>query len=167
MRPRDGRCHLLRPSCSRGRPAFWQGNRCCQALGTRYVGLGQSEGVGPVLRTSPAPRTGTTGQGPTLGPGPTAVGFSVCAQACPTATPGTAARRAPLSMGFSRQGYWSGVPGPPPGGLPDPGIQPGLLPCRQILYRLSHQGSVGIRGRPGAQASDCEVDAGVSARPLP
>src|SRR5574337_754296 len=30
--------------------------------------------------------------------------------------------QAPLSKGFSRQGYWSGVPCPPPGDLPDPGI---------------------------------------------
>ena len=32
--------------------------------------------------------------------------------------------QAPLSMGFSRQGYWSGLPSPPPGDLPDPGIKP-------------------------------------------
>ena len=36
----------------------------------------------------------------------------------------TVARQAPLSMGFSRQEYWSGLPCPPPGDLPDPGIQP-------------------------------------------
>ena len=36
----------------------------------------------------------------------------------------TVARRAPLSMGFSRQGYWSGLPFPPPGHLPDPGTEP-------------------------------------------
>ena len=30
----------------------------------------------------------------------------------------------PLSMGFSRQEYWSGLPFPPPGDLPDPGIEP-------------------------------------------
>ena len=44
-------------------------------------------------------------------------------------TPGTAAHQAPLSMPFSRQEYWSGLPCPPPGGLPDPGIEsrsPGL-----------------------------------------
>ena len=35
--------------------------------------------------------------------------------------------QAPLSMGFSRQGYWSGLPCPPPGALPDPGIEPHLL----------------------------------------
>ena len=31
---------------------------------------------------------------------------------------------APLSMGFPRQEHWSGLPCPPPGGLPDPGIEP-------------------------------------------
>ena len=40
------------------------------------------------------------------------------------ATPWTVGHQAPLSMGFSRQGYWSGVPSPPPGDLPDPGIEP-------------------------------------------
>ena len=39
------------------------------------------------------------------------------------ATPWTVARQAPLSMGSSRQEYWSGLPCPPPGGLPDPGIK--------------------------------------------
>ena len=38
-------------------------------------------------------------------------------------TPCTAARQAPLSMGFSRQEYWSGLPFPPPGDLPNPGIE--------------------------------------------
>ena len=36
----------------------------------------------------------------------------------------TAAHQAPLSMGFSSQEYWSGLPCPPPGDLPDPGIKP-------------------------------------------
>ena len=36
----------------------------------------------------------------------------------------TVAHQAPLSMGFSRQEYWSGVPFPSPGHLPDPGIKP-------------------------------------------
>ena len=39
-------------------------------------------------------------------------------------TPWTVACQAPLSMGFSRQEYWSGLPFPSPGDLPDPGIQP-------------------------------------------
>ena len=38
-----------------------------------------------------------------------------------------AARQAPLSVGLSRQEYWSGLPCPPPGDLPDPGIQPESL----------------------------------------
>ena len=36
----------------------------------------------------------------------------------------TAARQAPPSMGFSRQEYWSGLPFPSPGDLPNPGIEP-------------------------------------------
>ena len=36
----------------------------------------------------------------------------------------TVAHQAPLSMGFSRQEYWSGLPFPPPGDLPNPGIKP-------------------------------------------
>ena len=40
-----------------------------------------------------------------------------------SATPWTVARQPPLPMGFSRQEYWSGWPCPPPGDLPDPGIQ--------------------------------------------
>jgi len=39
-------------------------------------------------------------------------------------TPWTAAHQAPLSMGFSRQGYWCGLPFPSPGDLPNPGIEP-------------------------------------------
>ena len=41
------------------------------------------------------------------------------------ATPWTVDCQAPLSMGFSRQEYWSGLPFPSPGDLPDPGIKPG------------------------------------------
>ena len=42
-------------------------------------------------------------------------------------TPQTVAHQAPLSMGFSRQEYWSGLPCPPPGDLPDPGMEPASL----------------------------------------
>ena len=41
------------------------------------------------------------------------------------ATPWAVAYQSPLSMGFSRQEYWSGLPFPPPGDLPDPGIELG------------------------------------------
>ena len=39
-------------------------------------------------------------------------------------TPGTAAHQAPLSSGFSRPEYWSGLSSPPPGVLPHPGMEP-------------------------------------------
>ena len=42
----------------------------------------------------------------------------------PCVTPWPVARQAPLSMEFFRQGYWSGLPFPPPGDLPNPGIKP-------------------------------------------
>ena len=44
----------------------------------------------------------------------------------------TVARQAPLSMGFSRQEYWSGLPRPPPADLPDPGIKPPSLTSRAL-----------------------------------
>ena len=50
---------------------------------------------------------------------------SEVAQLCPTlCNPWTVAHQAPPSMGFSRQEYWSGLPFPSPGDLPDPGIKP-------------------------------------------
>ena len=39
------------------------------------------------------------------------------------ATLWTVTHQTPLSMGFSRQEYWSGLPCPPPGDLPDPGVE--------------------------------------------
>ena len=51
---------------------------------------------------------------------------SEVAQSYPTlCTPWTVAYQAPPSMGFSWQEYWSGLPFPSPGYLPDPGIEPG------------------------------------------
>ena len=55
-----------------------------------------------------------------------------------SATPWTITYQVPLSMGFSRQEYWSGLPFPSPRDLPDPGIEPGLPHGRQTLYCLSH-----------------------------
>ena len=56
--------------------------------------------------------------------------FSLCVcsvpQSCPTVChPLDCARQAPLFMGFPRQEYWSGLPFPSPGDLPNPGIEPG------------------------------------------
>ena len=52
--------------------------------------------------------------------------------------------QAPLSMGFSRQEYWSGLPFPPPRDLPDPGIEP-TSPASALwadFLPLSHWGSL-------------------------
>ena len=55
----------------------------------------------------------------------------------------TVACQAPLSMGFPRQEYWSGLPCPPPGNLPDPGVEAfSAAPALQAdSLPLSHQGS--------------------------
>ena len=59
-------------------------------------------------------------------------------------TPWTKAQQAPLSMGFPRQEYWSGLPFPSPGDLPYPGIEP-MSPALQVdSLLLSHQGSPSI-----------------------
>ena len=76
-----------------------------------------------------------------------------CVQLC--VTPWTTAHQVPWSKGFSRQEYWSGLPFPSPLGRntgvdnqsllqgisPTQGLNPCLLHCRWILYRLNHQGS--------------------------
>ena len=56
------------------------------------------------------------------------------------ATPRTAAHQAPLSMRFSRQGYWSGLPFPPPGDLSNPGIQPGSPALQADSLSIELQG---------------------------
>ena len=56
-------------------------------------------------------------------------------------SPWTVAYQAPLSMDFSRQEYWSGLPLLLEGIFPTQGSNPGLLHCRQMLYHLNQQGS--------------------------
>ena len=59
-------------------------------------------------------------------------------------TPWTVARQAPLSMGFSRQEYWSGLLCLPAGNLPKPGIKPALRissTLAEALYQKHHLGS--------------------------
>ena len=64
-------------------------------------------------------------------------------------TPWTVACQVPLSMEFSKQEYWSGLPFPSPGDLPDPGIKPALAggfftteptrkPSMSVSYYLLH-----------------------------
>ena len=59
-------------------------------------------------------------------------------------SPWTVAQQTPLSMEFSRQEYWSGLPFPPPGDLLDPGIEPTSLAFPSLQadsLPLSHLGS--------------------------
>ena len=54
-----------------------------------------------------------------------------------SATPGTIAFQAPLSMESSRQKYWNGLPFPSPGYLPNPGIEPRFPVLQADFYHLS------------------------------
>ena len=56
-----------------------------------------------------------------------------CSVVSDSVTPWTVARQAPLSMGFSRQEYWSGLPFPSPGDLPDPGRDQICVSCSPAL----------------------------------
>ena len=56
------------------------------------------------------------------------------------ATPWTVAFQAPLSIGSSRQEYWSGLPFPPPGNLPDPGIEPASPVLRSRFFTIAPPG---------------------------
>ena len=69
--------------------------------------------------------------------------------------PWTIAYQAPLSVGFSRQEYWSGLPFPSPGALPNPGIEPGSPTLQTDAFTISatmenmhikYSTSLGIRG---------------------
>ena len=64
-------------------------------------------------------------------------------------SPWTVARQAPLSMGFSRQEYWGGLPFPTPGDLPDPGIEPLSLEVGKNLVNSKSQRKAG--GREGSR----------------
>ena len=66
---------------------------------------------------------------------------SVCVLSCFSrvqlfAIPWTVAHQAPLSMGFPRQEYWSGLPFSPPGDLPDPGTEPMSLKSPALAGRF-------------------------------
>ena len=56
-------------------------------------------------------------------------------------TPWTVACQAPLSMGFSRQEYWSGLPFPSLGDLPDPGIKPASPALQADSLLTGYKGS--------------------------
>ena len=70
------------------------------------------------------------------------LGGGLVAKSYPTlGTPWTVAHQAPLSMGFSRQEYWSGLPFSSAGDLLVQESNPGLRHCWQILRQLSYEGS--------------------------
>ena len=61
-------------------------------------------------------------------------------------SPWTVACQAPLSMGFSRQEYWNGLPCPPPGDLPNPGIKPRspTLQADSLLFEPPGKSSLSV-----------------------
>ena len=67
-------------------------------------------------------------------------------------TPWTAAHQAPLFMGFSGQEYWTGLPCPLPGDLPNPGIEP-RSPALQANSLPSEP-----RGKPFTWIIKCQLD---------
>ena len=67
------------------------------------------------------------------------------------------AHQPPLSMGFSRQGYWSGLPCPPPGDLPDPRIEPMSPELQADSLPLSHWGTHNSIYIPFKASSSCVV----------
>ena len=102
------------------------------------MGLAQGEdrGQGPAAAGAPGPGICSLGSCPLALVGirllltTRCVCVCVCSvtQWCPLfAIPWTVACQAPLSMGFPRQEYWSRLPFPIPGHLPDPGIKPASL----------------------------------------
>ena len=63
--------------------------------------------------------------------------------------PWTVAHLAPLSVGFSRQEYWDGLPFPSQGDLPDPGIEPASLAAPALgdrFFTTTAPGKLEIRG---------------------
>ena len=58
-----------------------------------------------------------------------------------SATPWTVTHQTPLSMGFSRPGYWTGLPFPSPEDLPDPGIKPMSLASPVLAGRFFYHGA--------------------------
>ena len=71
------------------------------------------------------------------------------------ATPWSAVYQAPLSMGFSRHEYWSGLPFSPPGDLPNPGVEPGSLALQADALPSEPQGSPYFYREEQILSGDC------------
>ena len=87
-----------------------------------------------------------------------------------SATPWTVAYQSPLSLGFSRQAHWNGLPFPPPGDLPDSGIKP-VSPAAPALQTdslpLSHQQRPRCAGQPKENEGSQEAQAHLMLREGP
>ena len=73
--------------------------------------------------------------------------------------PSTVARQAPLSVGFSRQEYWSRLPFPSPGDLPNPGIEPRspALQTDSLPSELPGKPRLGTQEKEGIAVSICHI----------
>ena len=80
-------------------------------------------------------------------------------------TPWIVAHQAPLSMEFSRQAYWSGLPFPSPWDLPDPGIEPGA-PALQAT-REAQIGYILIQNKKCIKKISCTWEQDISCSPVP
>ena len=72
-------------------------------------------------------------------------------------TPWTATYQAPLSTGFSRQEYWSGLPLPSPGDLPDPKIEPASPALTGEFFTIEPPGNpymLSVKARVGLQYAE-------------
>ena len=69
-------------------------------------------------------------------------------------TPWTVAYQVPLAMGCSRQEYWSGLPSPSPGDLPDPGIEPGSPALQADALPSEPPGKPHVKCKISSQAGD-------------
>ena len=96
----------------------------------------------------------------TLGISPGFGGHFACVCTCVQvfATPWTVARQAPLSMGFSRQEDWSGLPFPPPGGLPDPGIKPASPALGGRFFTVEPLGVSYLEAHPSSSCPQAGLD---------
>ena len=73
-------------------------------------------------------------------------------------TPRTVAHQVPLSMGFSRQGYWGWLSSFPPGDLPDPGIEPMSLMSPALAGRLFTMSAAWITEKTVNLTQSLQVD---------
>ena len=72
------------------------------------------------------------------------IGYDVlCSVMSDSVTPWTVAHQAPLSMGFPRQEYWSGLPFPSPGALPDPRAEPTSSALAGRFFITAPPGNIG------------------------